>query len=269
MKTSWLYEQEPGWIVVVLLMAMTVSAEIGCTLGRRWQRRADEARRGHLSAVLGSLLGLLALLLSFTFAMSAARYDIRRQLVIADANVLSGLYLQSSLLPEAARRPFKQTLREYVDYRTGIALTHHKGSVAQLATLAVRAEALHGQMWQEVKSTAEGEPPAKIADTMLKGLIEALAIHRDRLFAYESRVPDPVIWLLLVGALTAMTVIGLAGGLGNHRGHPARIALSILLSGTIYVLLDLDRPQQGLIRVSQTPMRHLEQLLDRDPELQP
>jgi hypothetical protein len=42
-----------------------------------------------LSAVLGSLLGLLALLLSFTFAMSAARYDARRQLVVKDANQLT------------------------------------------------------------------------------------------------------------------------------------------------------------------------------------
>ncbi len=104
---------------------------------------------------------------------------------------------------------------------------------------------------------------------MLKGLIDASSIHRERLRAYESRVPDPVIWLLLFGALTAMSAVGLAGGLGNHRGMPARVIVSLLLCATIYVILDLDRPNRGLIRVSQTPMIHLQRVFDRDPETKP
>ena len=49
-----------------------------------------------IGAVLGSLLRLLALLLSFTFAMSADRYNTWRQFVVNHANVPGGLYLQSS-----------------------------------------------------------------------------------------------------------------------------------------------------------------------------
>ena len=82
---------------------MALAGEIGCRLGRRWHPRTDEARIGHIRAILGSVLGLLALLLSFTFAMSAQRYNERRQLVVRDANVLDGLYLQSDLLPDAAQ----------------------------------------------------------------------------------------------------------------------------------------------------------------------
>ena len=50
---------------------------------------------------------------------------------------------------------------------------------------------------------------------------------------------------------------------------PARIIVTILLCGTIYVTLDLDKPHQGLITVSQTPMLHLKRTLDRDPETLP
>jgi hypothetical protein len=82
-----------------LLVATALAGEIGSSVGRRWQPRTDDARRGHIGSILGSLLGLLALLLGFTFAMTAARYDTRRQLVVNDANVLGGLYFQSSLLP--------------------------------------------------------------------------------------------------------------------------------------------------------------------------
>src|SRR5258708_4166274 len=113
MKPSWLYQQESIWVVAALLVAMNAAAEIASRLGRHWYPRADDLRRGHFVAVLGSLLGLLALLISFTFAMSANRYDARRQLVVTEANVLGGLYLQSGLLPEAPRKEFKEQLRRY------------------------------------------------------------------------------------------------------------------------------------------------------------
>jgi len=269
MSQSWLYQQNPIWIVAVLLVAMTISAELGFWLGHRWYSRTDDVRRGHFGSVLGSLLGLLALLLSFTFSMSANRYDTRRQLVVTDANGLEGLYLQSSFLPDASRKAFKQLLRQDVDSLSQIALLRRGATPEEAAELSAKFEALHGRMWKVVKESAEANPPAKIADAMQKGLIDSLAVHRNRLFAWESRVPDSIIWLLLLGCNAAIAAIGFAGGLGNHRGLPARIIVTLLLCATVYVVLDLDRPHEGLIHISQSPMLHLQQILDNDPEAQP
>ena len=122
MNASWLYHQNPLFIILTLLLAMTTAAEVGFRLGRRWHARSGDAGWTHFRSILGSLLGLLALLLSFTFAMSANRFDSRRQLVLADANALETLYLQSDLLPDASRKAFKQSLRQYVDLRSQIAL---------------------------------------------------------------------------------------------------------------------------------------------------
>jgi hypothetical protein len=127
---------------------------------------------------------------------------------------------------------------------------------------------IHEQMWKVIKSAAESQSPLQ-ADNMFKGLIDAMSIYRERIFSWESRVPDPVIWLLLSGALIAMGAIGFFGGLGNHRGLPARITVTLLLCGTIYVVLDLDKPHQGLVPVSQSPMLHLKRILDGDPETLP
>ena len=268
-SSSWLYRQHPICLVAVLMVVMTVTAEIGFRLGRRWHPRTDDARRGHLASVMGSLLGLLALLLSFTFAMSANRYDTRRQMVMSEANVLGALYLQSRVLPDAPRKAFKQILRQYVALRAQAALLRHDASAKETAQAIAEAEGLQDQMLNVIKTSAELEPPAKSTDAMLKGLIEAVSVYRSRVFALESRVPDSIIWLILAGSATAMGAVGLFGGLGNHRGVPARVILSILLCGTIYVVLDLDRPHEGLIKISQTPMLHLSQILDRDAEAKP
>ena len=268
MNSSWLYKQDSIWIVAALLVGTALAGEMGCLLGRRWHPRTDEARLGHIRAILGSVLGLLALLLSFTFAMSADRYNTRRQLVVRDANVLSGLYLQSDLLPDGPRQAFKQLLRQDVDLRAQIAFLHHDATGKETAQAAAQSERIHEQMWKVIKAAPESRWPLQ-ADNMFKGLIDAMSIYRERIFSWESRVPDPVIWLLLFGALIAMSSIGFFGGLGNHRGLPARITVTLLLCGTIYVVLDLDKPHQGLMPVSQSPMLHLKRILESDPETRP
>jgi hypothetical protein len=167
MNSSWLYRQDTLAIVAALMVVMTIAAELGFALGRRWYPQTDEARRGHLSSILGSLLGLLALLLSFTFAMSVNRYDLRRQLVLNDANSLEGLYLQSSLLPEESRNPFKQSLRKYVNLRSQVGLANRGLSLEEASELSLESEVLHSQMWKTVKdrlhlqSILEGDPEAR------------------------------------------------------------------------------------------------------------
>jgi hypothetical protein len=63
MRQSWLTQHNPIWIIAALLVATTISAELGFRLGRRWYPRFDDARRGHFGSILDSLLGLLARIL--------------------------------------------------------------------------------------------------------------------------------------------------------------------------------------------------------------
>jgi hypothetical protein len=269
MSSSWLYEQSSLWIIAALLGATVLAGEIGCLAGRHQHPESDEARRRTVGSVVGSLLGLLALLISFTFAMAAGRYDTRRQLVVSDANALGGLYLESSLLPDPPRNAFKRLLRQYVDLRAQVAHLHRDTADAQTARATAQSEKIYEQMWKLIRAAAEAQPPVPVADDMLKRLIEVASIYRERIFAWEGRVPDPVTWLLLLGAVLAVGVIGLYGGLANHRGLPPRIAVTLLLCGTIYVVLDLDRPHQGIMPVSQSPILHLAGIMDRDPETSP
>lgn len=266
MTLSWFSQLEAWPITLGLVLAMVVAAEGGFWTGRRLQVQSGDMGRGHFNAVQGSLLGLLALLLGFSFNMSMARYETRRQLVIDDANALSGLCLKGSLLPEGRREEFMALLRQYVGIRTDMILAGRQPTMVELTQHLAHAEDLHGQMWRLAREMAQCEPPVPGADGLLSSLAEALAVQRRRVFAFQSRVPGPITGLLFGAALTAAVSVGFSGGLGRHRGQPARILLTLLVSGTIYVILDLDRPQSGLIRVDQTPLLQVKEMLARDAD---
>jgi hypothetical protein len=117
LRLSWLDECDTWVTVVVLFGVMMLAAEIAYLPGYRWSTRAIEAGKGPFNAVQGSLLGLIALLLSFTFNMSAQRYENRRQLTLEEANTLNALYLRSDLLLAPQRADFKRILCQYVNGR--------------------------------------------------------------------------------------------------------------------------------------------------------
>ena len=70
-----------------------------------------------LGAINGTLLGLLGLLLAFTFSMASSRFDSRRQLVIEEANDIGTVILRTDFFPDSTRRLLRGTLKEYVEAR--------------------------------------------------------------------------------------------------------------------------------------------------------
>ena len=101
---------------------------------------------------------------------------------------------------------------------------------------------------------------------MMQSLNDEWSLHRLRVHAFENRVPDAVILLLFGGTVIAMAAVGFAAGIANHRGAVGKLLLAALLGGTIFVVLDLDRPRRGIFQISQEPMLHLKQVLDRAAE---
>jgi hypothetical protein len=106
------------WVVFVLPAVLLVGfAELGFRLGLRLYLAKDAARKAEIGGIQGALLGLLGLLLGFTFAMAVGRYQARRDLVVKEANAIGTTFLRASLLPEAHRAPVEDLLRRYVEAR--------------------------------------------------------------------------------------------------------------------------------------------------------
>src|SRR6478735_9623096 len=89
-------------VVAAILFSMLLASLIGYAI-RRWEirraeRREEVVEHSQESYLVGGILGLLALLLAFSFSMALDRYEERRHLVVKEANAIGTAYLRAQLL---------------------------------------------------------------------------------------------------------------------------------------------------------------------------
>lgn len=242
-------------IASVLLLA---AAEFGFRLGVRLHRTKDEARKGQISGMQGAMLGLLGLLLGFTFSMSVGRYETRRELVLQEANSIGTTYLRASLLPEAHQKEVENLLRRYVDVRLDF---YNAGEVKAKQVAAEQSAArIQGQLWANAVASAK-EAPTPPVTSFISALNDTIDLDATRLNALRTRVPGAVWLLVLVVAACGSCASGYGAGASGARSGFTNMVLPLLIAVAVTLIADLDRPRGGLIRINQQPLLDLRQSL--------
>lgn len=248
-----LFDSLPLWAffgstVVLILLAL----EAGFWVGKRRQRRAEHEKEAPVGAMVGAILGLLAFLLAFTFSMAASRFDTRRELVLDEANAIGTTYLRAGLVSEPERTEIRRLLREYVDVRLEAVRP------GMLVPGLKRSEELQGLLWTQATIVAE-KSPTPITGLFVQALNEVIDLHAKRVtMGIRNRIPLTIWGALYVTALLAMAGVGYHAGLTGTTRPVATLALVVTFSGILWLIADLDRPQEGLLTVSQQAMVDLQ-----------
>lgn len=245
-------------VFLILLALMLGFAELGFRLGWRLHEKKDTARKGLIGGIQGAVLGLLGLLLGFTFAMAVQRYDTRRGLVLQEANALSTAYLRASLLPDAHQAPVKELLRRYVDLRLKYwPLVDDPAKFAEGTRLIGEVQS---QLWKHATEAAK-EAPTDITATFIESLNEAIDTDAERIAAMRAGIP-PGVWLLLVLVATFGCVTTSYGaGAEGARSQLGSVFLPLLITVVIVMIFDISHARLGVIRVDQQPLVDLQQIM--------
>lgn len=235
-------------IFLASLVAILAANEIGRRLGTRAAVRGSES----MSTVEGAMLGLLALMIGFTFAMSLARFDARRIAVLDEANAIGTTALRARLLPAPHAAESLKLLREYVQIRLDI--TTRVPTHSELGAAIARSNAIQEALWQQAKAAAAKDNAMVPTGIFIQSLNEMIDNQTSRLAAAFNRVPDIVILALYGIAILASGFTGYGGGLARQRARLPSYVMGVLVAGIILLIQDLDRPGSGFIRVSQMPM---------------
>lgn len=253
----------PEWAIgIALLVAMLAAIEVGRRYGAHDLRALGEANEEAFN-VSGAALGLLALLLAFTYSVASTHFDLRKQLVLKEANELGTAYLRTDFAPEPQRRELRDLLREYADLRVEFSASGL--DAARHAEMLADTDRLHARIWSAAVRSVEGRAPTPADALLISSLNDVIDVHAERLRAHRDHVPDVVIELLVLVALAAIGLLGYAAGRKGDRRHWLRALLPLLVVAVMLLIIDLDRPREGLIQVSQQPLLDVQASLHAAP----
>jgi hypothetical protein len=234
-----------------VLGSSLLAAAIGVLCGRWMPSHFRELDRPQLFGIQASTLGLLALLLGFSFEMAASRYEARRQLMVDEANAIGTSRLRAVAIPDEVGTDVRRLLQRYVDAR--LALDRARDKAAIEAAIA-EAERLQLEVWSRAATLAKQEPQSLPAALLLQSLNEMIDLHAKRINAAKNTIPVTVLVALVVVTMIAMGWVGAGFGSTGRTGVVTVLILSSLIALVIAVIVDLDRPRAGVVRLSQASL---------------
>ncbi len=234
-------------LAATLLVGTLALLEIGRRVGHRHVARYGEKTHTGLGAVEGAVFGLLGLLLAFTFSGAMSRFDQRRHLIVDEANAIGTAWLRLDLLPPTAQPELRDLFRRYLDAH----LEMYRKLPDIAAAKAERSECikLENDIWKRAVSAAnqlDKPQPAMLAISALNQMID---LANTETVATQLHPPPIIFFMLVLLALAGSFFAGyaLAGSKSHHWIHI--ISFTVVISLTVYVILDVEYPLVGMIRV--------------------
>ncbi|MFA7602296.1 MAG: hypothetical protein WCY29_04735 [Novosphingobium sp.] len=259
---QWL-EATPVIVIGALTLLLMIGAAFVGSLARGRLRKGksgdgerNDSRDGY---VVSAVLGLLALLLGFTFSLAIDRFEARRTLVLQEANAIGTSYLYAQLLDEPHRSRMSQILLAYSDNRVALGTADSN----EARPLLVKNDRLLVELWAATAAAFDAVKATPFANAVPQAVSEVIDLDAKRKAARHARVPNVVFLMLMI------YVVVTAGMLGYVRAVSHRVVavgfLFVLKVMSLMLILDIDRPNGGGVRESQEPLVTVRDTLHAQP----
>jgi hypothetical protein len=230
-----------------LFLGMLLAMEFGRRRGQRRLARDPDGAHTGLGAVEGAVFGLMGLLIAFTFSGAATRFDERRGLVVSEANAVSTAWARLDMLPEQSQSPLRDQFRRHLDARLEIYRALPDETAAKAAFS--RAAGLQQEIWNAAVAVCRTDEGRPLTMLLLPALNEMFDITTTRAAALRKHPPFIVFAMLFGLSLSCALLAGYGMASGRRRGWAHMIGFALIVAAAIYVILDLEHPRAGLIRV--------------------
>jgi hypothetical protein len=224
---------------------LALAGEIGFRSADRFGNPHQESQA---NVVTAALLGILGLLLAFSFGIVEGRYAERKTLVVHDANAIDAAYLRARMLPEPQGAHVRQLLRSYVDAKLSL-------PTALTVTDALDTfERIQSALWEDALAVAKQNPQSIPVGLFVNTLNEMIDVHHERVaVVLYHRLPQAMLLTLYVVAILALALHGYSAGLVHVRVALPALGLIVSLSSVLFLIVELDRPFESVFHISQSP----------------
>jgi hypothetical protein len=253
--------QETPLLLACLISALIIyiAFEIGFRISQKLLKQGKMDNTHGLGHISAGIVGMLAFVLAFTFSMASGHNDLRKKMVLEEANAIGTAYLRADLLEEDSSIKMKRLLSEYVDIRVEAAAIKKK-----IPEMLVKSVEIHRKLWQLTRAEAQSNPNTNTS-LIIQSVNDVIDMHEKRVSAgLRYRIPLSV-WITLYSiSIMAMIAIGVETGLGKSRRLVVIIPLVLAFTALTTLIIALNRPQNGMIKVGQESMISLQESFEKD-----
>lgn len=254
--------------IMLLLLVLPASAILGFALGQRQHLRTraagKEIDRATGETSLGAVLGILGLLLAFSFGNALSLAQTRKLVVIDEAAALGTAFLRADLLPEPGRTDLKSLIYSYTQTRV-LPMDAQFGDARSVRAFLDTTLLAQAELWPATLAATADPVPANIRTFVADSVNSVIDSHLYRMQTFSVPVSELTHLMVLVAAVISLFLLGnRAGTLGRKLSWR-----TFLLSGSLFVVMvtvmDVQRAMDGTVRIDQTPL--LATLFDMEQEM--
>lgn len=246
-----------GFVLVSLLVF-----ETGFRLGRWRKTRNPDEDEGASGTLVGAMLALLAFLLAVAMGIAADRFDARRGLVLEEATAINTAYLRAGYLPDPYRTEVRDLLQEYVPLH----IVPEGEREGEIVARVARSNEIQDELWVVTEEVADELDRSDIIALYVESVNDVITVATQRVTAgIYARVPDTILVFLLLLAFGSIGMVGFGAGQAGKRSIVSATIMIVALGATLTLVVDLDRPREGLLQVSQQPLINLERRMSEEP----
>jgi len=234
-------------LILTLGLGMYGMLELGVRIGKTHLRSGRGKILDTLGVIDGPIFALFGLLIAFTFSSALTRFDERRKLIVEEANDIGTAYLRLDLLPSADQEPLRNLFRSYIDsrIRTYELIPDMRAALAEYD----RTQLIQTEIWKQSTQSVAKSPNTLSGMQLLPALNTMIDITTTRTAVLQFHPPVVIYGMLLVMALVCSLLVGYQMAAFEKRSWLHIVLFIISISLTCYVILDIEYPRMGLIRV--------------------
>ena len=252
------------FLAIPYFLLLVIFNWLGFLYKNRQVKKIPGIESSGLGTVEGSLLGLMALLLSFAFGISATKYENRRQVIVEEANNIGTVLLRCDLYPDSAKTLFRADLKNYVEAR--IAYYEVGDDEGRIKNALSKADSLSGLCWKRAASLSRGPANTIASMQMIPALNAMIDIVSTREAGRRSVMPRLILDVLLALTMASSFLAGYGSKAHERRGVLV-VAFALMTTLALYLVIDLDRPRQGYINLNSAEQQMID-LRSQFPEHQ-
>ena len=244
----------PVWLLYIgMVLVSLLAAEIGFRIGIRLQDRNSSPGDTRMTGtVVGGMLGLVGFLMAFSIGIAVGNHGERKAMVGIEANAIGVAWLRAGFLEEADALELRKVLREYAQVRLDAANLE-----ITLPAAVELSEQAHKEMWRTIERNVRQGRDDDIMVSLVESINDVIKTHSLRVTAALKRLPEILGIVLILSTILSFSLVGVVSSADRKRDTTTIFIFALVFTAIFMILVDLDRPQEGMLTIGQTAITDL------------